>query len=156
MLDVQFTIKGDITVLALAVESSIEKIQQELAYRIVDETRRLIDQSVPRGRVYRRGAIKARATKKGLAAGLKPSGKTRMVVGARFHRASAPGQPITEDSGRSYRDITVTRLKRGVYRIRFGGWTGYWEFMAKEPLRRRTIIPAIETAVRKTFGSSKL
>lgn len=138
------------------VDREIEKLQQEFAYRLVDEARRVMDESVPRGRVYRRGAIKKRRTKEGLAMGLRASGKTRMVVGYKFHRASAPGQPIAEDTGRSYRDMKVTRTGKGRYRVRFGGWTGYWEFQVPPAMRRPTIVPAIRSAAEKTFASSKL
>lgn len=139
-----------------ATGEQIDKWQQELAYRLVDEARRIMDESTPRGRVYRRGSIKGRRTKQGIEAGLRRSGKTRMVTGSRFHRASAPGQPIAEDSGKSYRDIKVTRMKRGTYRVRFGGWTGYWEFDVPASMQRPTIIPAIESAVQKTFSDTKL
>jgi hypothetical protein len=104
----------------LTIDERIEEIEEELAYRIVDEARRFIDESKPSGRIYRRGSIKGSRTKEGIAAGLRRSGKTRMIVGSRFHRASAPGQPLAEDSGESYRDITVRRVGKGNYRVRFG------------------------------------
>lgn len=141
---------------ALTLDPAVERIEEELAYRIVDEARRIIDESQPRGRVYRRGSIKGSRTKQGIAAGLRRSGKTRMIVGTRFHRASAPGQPLAEDSGQSYRDITVRRVGKGAYRVRFGGWTGFWEFVVPKDLQRPTVIPAVEAAVEKTFGESKL
>jgi len=156
LLNVQIRVVGDIKALGTAIESDLDKLQQELAYRIVDESRRIMDESTPRGRIYRRGSIKGRRTKQGIAMGLRASGKTRMVTGSRFHRASAPGQPIAEDSGKSYRDIKVTRMQKGSYRVRFGGWTGYWEFDVPPAMQRPTIIPAIESAVEKTFSKSKL
>lgn len=84
--------------------------------------------------------------------GLKPRGSSRMVTGATFHRASAAGQPLAEDTGESYRDMSVRRMAGGVYRVRFGGWTGYWEFVVPEDMRRPTVMPAIEAAVAKTFN----
>lgn len=153
---IKVTVQSDIRSLGRIVEGDIEKLEQELAYRIVDEARRIMDSSVPRGRVYRRAAIKGRRTKQGIEAGLRASGKTRMITGYKFHRASAPGQPIAEDSGRSYRDITVTRLGSGRYRVRFGGWTGYWEFAVPDSMKRPTIVPAIEAAVEKTLAESKI
>jgi hypothetical protein len=170
MLAVHLTISGDLKALGNVIEGDIEKWQQELAYRIVDESRRIMDESTPRGRVYRRGSIKGRRTKQGIVAGLRESGKTRMIVGYRIHRASAPGQPPAEDSGKTYRDITVRRMSKGTYRVRFGGAAGYLEFgtYARSSrggsmgphrggmLARPYIIPAIEAAVRKTFAESKL
>ena len=153
---VQISIVGDMNALSKAREGDFDKFEQELAYRIVDESRRIMDASTPRGRVYRKGTIRGRRTKQGVQAGLRASGKTRMVTGSRVHRASAPGQPIAEDTGRSYRDIHVTRIGNGQYRIRFGGWTGYWEFFAPPRLRRQTILPAIEAAVQKTLAESKI
>lgn len=156
MLAINVRVSGDIKGPGNALDRDIDKLTQELAYRIVDESRRLIDESIPRGRVYRRGAIKGRRTKQGIEAGLRASGKTRMITGYRFHRASAPGQPLAEDTGRSYRDIRVSRVKSGTYRVRFGGWTGYWEFEVPPAMRRPTIIPAIERAAEKTFAESKI
>jgi hypothetical protein len=140
----------------LRLDQAVEEFEEELAYRIVDEARRLIDESKPSGRIYRRGSIKGSRTKEGIEAGLRRSGKTRMIVGSRFHRASAPGQPLAEDSGESYRDITVRRIGSGNYRVRFGGWTGYWEFVVPPDLQRPTVMPAIEAAVKKTFGESQI
>jgi hypothetical protein len=137
------------------LERDLDRLQEELAYRIVDEARRIMDESTPRGRVYRRGSIKGQRTKQGIEAGLRRSGKTRMITGSQFHRASAPGQPIAEDTGESYRDITVRRVRKGTFRIRFGGWTGYWEFQVPPSMQRLTIMPAIEAAVDKTFGQGR-
>ena len=153
MFAVSISIPTNIPALVRAVESDIDKWEQELAYRIPDEARRLMDESTPTGRVYRRGSIRGRRTKAGIEAGLRTSGRTRMVVGSRFHRASAPGQPPAEDTGRLYRDITVRRMASGRYRVRFGApYIGFLEFTLNRPV----VIPAIEAAVQKTFSESKL
>jgi len=152
MLAVNITLPN-IPELVNAIERDVEKWEQELAYRIVDEARRLMDESIPAGRVYRRGVIKGRRTKAGIAAGLRASGKTRMITGSRFHRASAKGQPPAEDTGRLYRDITVRRMASGRYRVRFGApYAGFLEFNLDRPF----VMPAIEAAVQKTFGQTKI
>lgn len=156
MIGVKIKVVGDLRTLSGNLERDIDKLQQEIAYRIVDESRRLMDESTPSGRVYRRGSIKGRRTKQGVKAGLRRSGKTRMIVGSRFHRASAPGQPPAEDTGRLYRSINVRRMAKGNYRVRFGGAAGYLEFGTRNMDARPFIIPAVEIAIQKTFADSKL
>lgn len=150
MLNVQIKVVGDLKALGAAIESDIDKLQQELAYRIVDEARILM-KGTKTGRLYRRGSMRGRRTKQGIEAGLRQWGKSRMITGSRFHRASAPGEAVAIDTGRAYRDIKVTRMKRGSYRVRFGGWVGYWEFEVPPSMQRPTIIPAVQAAVEKMF-----
>jgi HK97 gp10 family phage protein len=122
----------------------IEKLEQELAYRIVDEARTLMDSSTPGGRLYRKG----RFTRRNKVGGQRASG-----AGMRIHRASAPGQPPAEDSGKLYRDIKVTRLKSGHYRVRFGAsYAGYLEFGTRNMSARPFVLPSIQAAVEKTFN----
>ena len=127
------------------IARDIDKLEQELAYRIVDEARTLIDSSTPAGRLYRRGRF-GRGASRGL-------GTRARGPGRRFHRASAPGQPPAEDTGRLYREITVRRLRSGSYRVRFGTrYAGYLEFGTGRMRPRPFIMPAIDIAVRKTFA----
>src|SRR5688572_23913063 len=84
------------------VMRDIDKLEKELAYRIVDEARTLMDESVPAGRLYRRGGFSRGASK-----GLRLQGGRARGVGNRIHRASRAGQPPAEDTGRLYRDMTV-------------------------------------------------
>lgn len=127
------------------IARDIDKIEQELAYRIVEESRALMDGSTPRGRLYRRGRFRARQSR-----GL--GGRAR-GPGTRIHRASAPGQPPAEDTGKLYREITVRRLKSGHYRVRFGArYAGFLEFGTSRMAARPYVLPAIDTAVRKTFA----
>jgi hypothetical protein len=130
------------------IEKDIDRLEQELAYRIVDEARTLIDSSTPAGRVYRRGSFGRRHSR---GFGQRASG-----AGRRFHRASAHGQPPAEDTGRTYWDINVSRLSSGRYRVRFGGVAGYLEFGTSRMRPRPYILPAIENAVRKVFDGSAL
>jgi hypothetical protein len=149
-ISLQMTVRGSEDAIR-ATGRDIDKLEQELAYRIVDESRTLMDSSVPSGRVYRRGGFR-RGQSRGLNAG---PGRRARGAGSRFHRASAPGQPPAEDSGRLYRDINVRRLSTGRYRVRFGaGYAGYLEFGTGRMRARPFVLPAIETAVQKTFGVS--
>lgn len=134
--------------IAVAIGKDVEALEQEFAYRIVDEARTLIDSSVPRGRLYRRGGFK-RGESRGLNTGV---GRRARGPGIRIHRASAPGQPPAEDTGRTYGNITVRRMKSGHYRIRFGGAAGYLEVGTKRMKPRPYIIPAIERAAEKVFN----
>ncbi len=130
--------------LAAIIGRDIDKLEQELAYRIVDEARALIDGSVPSGKLYRRGSFGRRN---------RIQGQRASGPGRRFHRASAPGQPPAEDSGKLYKNIKVTRLKSGTYRVRFGAnYAGYLEFGTKHMSPRPFVINAIEAAVDKTFN----
>lgn len=138
-LDIRVTTTGVLE----RIDKSIEKLEQELTYRIVDEARTLIDSSVPAGRIYRRGSF-GRGASRGL--GAKARGK-----GSRFHRASAPGQPPAEDTGKTYRDISVRRMRKGYYRVRFGGAAGYLEFGTSRMKPRPYILKAVEIAAEKTF-----
>jgi len=79
-----------------------------------------IDASVPAGRTYRRGRIVRVATKKNAVQGLRSvvmsNGKKGRVVGNKFHKASASGQPPARDTSRLYRGMKMKRL--AAYRIR--------------------------------------
>lgn len=134
--------------LGRSIDRDVERLEQELAYRIVDEARTLIDTSVPSGRIYRRGRFR-RGQSRGL-------GKRAAGPGMRFHRASAPGQPPAEDTGKTYQDINVRKMAKGNYRIRFGGKAGYLEFGTRHMRPRPYIVPAIERAVDKVFNGSIL
>jgi hypothetical protein len=127
------------------IERDIDRIEKELAWRIPDEARALMDSSTPSGKLYRRGSFR-RGQSRGL-------GSRARGVGTRIHRASAPGQPPAEDTGRLYRDITVRRMASGRYRVRFGaGYAGYLELGTGRMRARPFVIPAIERAIEKTFA----
>lgn len=133
------------------IERDIEKLEKELAFRIVDEARTLMDSSIPSGRLYRRGSFR-----RGQSSGLRLMGQRARGAGTRIHRASAPGQPPAEDTGRTYRDIHVRRMGKGTWRVRFGGAAGYLEFGTSRMRERPFIVPAIQKAVHKVFDGSKL
>lgn len=74
-----------------------------------------IDESTPAGRLYRRDRITTRRTKALDQIGIKrvkgrSQDRTRSLVGFRFHRASAWGQPPARDTSRLYRSIRVRRV----------------------------------------------
>jgi hypothetical protein len=123
------------------IENKVDDLEMKLAEQIVIESRRLIDESTPTGRLYRRKAF-GRGAVRGL--GVRASGP-----GRRFHRASAPGQPPAKDTGKLYRDIKAFRTGRGKVRVKFGApYAGYLEFNLNRPF----ILPAIERAVDKVFN----
>jgi hypothetical protein len=145
MILLEFKITGLSEVLS-GLESDIDNFQSRLAEQIPVEARRIIDEGKPSGRLYRRKAITKRKTKGLLQLGLKQRGKTQVVAGSQFHRASRKGEPWANDSGRAYREISVRKTAKGHYQVRFGApYTGILEFTLDRPVA----IPAIEAAVRK-------
>lgn len=130
------------------IEADIDKLEKEIAWRIPDEARALMDESTPSGRLYRRGSFK-----RGASRGLRLQGRRARGVGTRIHRASAPGQPPAEDTGRLYRDITVRRMSKGNYRVRFGApHAGFLDVGTRNMRPRPFIMKAIERAVEKAFA----
>lgn len=85
----------------------LDKAAQQSAAELEAKIKQKILSSVPAGKVYARGALTARANKAQLGLGLlrKPGTKTRVIIGNRFHRASAKGQPPAVDSGKLLNSI---------------------------------------------------
>ena len=145
MIAVNVKIIGNLDFLA----KEIDALSQKFAEQIVVEARRLIDESVPRGRWYGRGAITGRRSKALERMGLQNRGKTRSVTGTRIHRASAKGQPPAKDTGRLYREIRVARYGKSTWRVVFGApYAGYLEFNLDRPVA----LPAIQAAAEKVFN----
>lgn len=142
MIGLEIKIQGDLSGLNIEFDNLAERI----ANQIPIEARAVMDESTPTGRLYRRGGIRGRMLK-----GLRraPGTKNRAIVGTRIHRASAPGQAPAKDSGRLYKDIKVSRSKRGTFRVRFGAeYAGFLEFKLNRPFA----LPAIERAVNKVLN----
>lgn len=95
-------------------DALIEPFMDEVAESVPVAFRSGVDSEPARGILYKRGNITARRTKRGVAAGFKAVKKTRMNVGSRFHRASAPGQFPARDSNRLYNKIRI--VKKGLDR----------------------------------------
>lgn len=145
VLKINISISGDLDFIA----KEIEEIQRKIAEQVPIEARRIIDESSPSGRVYRRKAITTRRTKAKERIGLRRRGKTRLISGYGFHRASAKGQPPAKDTGKLYRNIKVLRKNATEYRVVFGApYAGYLEFNLDRPF----VLPAIEAAVRKVLN----
>jgi hypothetical protein len=141
MISLNISIKHD-----LNLPAEIEALTEKFVNQIPIEARRIIDESTPRGRLYRRGGIRGRMLK-----GLRraPGTKTRAIVGSRIHRAAAKGQPPAIDSGRLKREIKVARSGRGKFRVIFGApYAGILEFQLDRPFA----MPAIEAAAKAVFG----
>jgi hypothetical protein len=130
------------------IEKDIDVISEQLADQIQIEAQKILEVPPARhGRLYRRGAIKGRLTKKGLLSGLKQSGN-RLIIGQNIHRASAPGEAPAKDTGRLQSNITVRKSGRGRYQVRFGApYAGILEFELNRPF----ILPAIDAAVKAVF-----
>lgn len=97
----------------LDLSPEIENLIDDVANAVPEAFRFGVDSQTPKGRLYRRGNITGRLTKRGLKSGFKQTAKTRMAVGSRFHRASAKGQFPAKDSGDLYKNIRV--VKRGKF-----------------------------------------
>lgn len=103
MFEIRLTVQSE-----LDITPEIIGVIDQIADAVPEEFRRAVDQQTPAGRLYRRGAITGRLTKRGLASGLRQTSKTRMAIGSKFHRASAPGQFPAKDTGRLYNRIRRT------------------------------------------------
>lgn len=124
----------------------IDNLIGRFSERISFHFTRLMTTGTRSGRLYRKGSFDRRSR----IGGQRPQGR-----GSRIHRASAPGEPLASDSGRTARSVTVRRLKSGVYRIRVGGAAGFWE-VRNDGKSRPTLLPAIEAAADEIFNGSEL
>jgi hypothetical protein len=79
----------------------LDKAVQESGAELEGEIKTTITDSVPAGRLYRKGSITKTATKPLLALGLRTrkGNAKRVIVGSRIHRASKKGQPPAVDTG---------------------------------------------------------
>lgn len=119
----------------------VDNLIGEFVAKIEANFRRTMTTGTRSGRLYRKGRFDGRSR----VGGQRPQGK-----GNRIHRASAPGEPLATDTGRTLKTWSVRRLKSGVYRIRIGGGAAFWELRAKDA--RPTLLPSIEAAAEEIFG----
>lgn len=139
----------------LDLTDEISAAMDSLADEFVTEIKNGIDASSPSGKTYRRKAITGRRTKKLLALGLKKSGKTRVITGYQYHKASAKGQAPAKDSKSLYKSVRVTSRGKTKKTIAIQGHAYYLDPMFKgQPngggyLDRPFLQPALEIAVNK-------
>lgn len=132
---------------AAGIDRDVDALIGRFAARISFHFQRLMSTGTRSGRLYRKGGFDRRSR----VGGHRPSGR-----GSRIHRASAPGEPLASDTGKTARSVTVRRLKSGVYRVRVGGAAGYWEIGDQRNAARPTLLPAIEAAAEEIFNGSDL
>jgi hypothetical protein len=142
---------GDIQILvnlpelAEGITRDIGDVAMQIATGIEGEAKRLIQQTVPAGRTYRRGAINRPANSKLLGMGLKLSRtrQGRVVAGYSFHRASAPGQPPANDTSNLVNSIKAKRTGEVSATLDINaGYAGFLEPPAD--LNRPFVAPAID------------
>lgn len=100
MIETRITIQANFD-----LTDDIGQVINDLTEQMPKSFRALTDESVPTGRLYKRGRIRGRFLK-----GLQrvPGTKTRAFVGQKFHRASAKGQIPAKDSGELYKKVRVS------------------------------------------------
>lgn len=94
-----------------ALKSVSRSVMKDSAQELETKLKVNINSSTPAGRLYRRRAITGRRTQKAIKQGFRPvkGASTRIVVGYRFHRASAWGQPPARDTDTLYKSLKVRR-----------------------------------------------
>lgn len=137
-------------------ENGLKRAAFALHSKIIDNIRL----SRPSGRTYRRGAITAKFSKRkhsGLRLRTK-AGTNRVITGAKFHRASAPGQPPAIDTGRLLNSIRIVRAGSNRYII--GTGVVYAAVLDNEkklnrPFFRRVVLNFQRTEFLKFFKRTK-
>lgn len=92
------------------------KAVHEIGVEAVNDIHENIDQSIPGGITYRRGSIKRKASAANNVPGLRRAKDGRRIVGSKFHKASAKGQPPAKDTKRLYNSTKSRRIS--AYRVR--------------------------------------
>ncbi len=141
----EIVIHANLPELAEGVTRDIGDVAWQVATGIEGEAKRLIQQSIPTGRTYRRGAINKRATVSLLQMGLRLSKRRQgqIVAGYRFHRASAPGQPPANDTSNLVNSMKARRTGEMSAEMAVNaGYAGVLE--DPEGLNRPFVMPAID------------
>lgn len=100
----------------------------EIGLDAIKDVQENIDNSIPAGRTYRRGAITRKASKRNAVKGLRMTkGGTHRIVGSKFHKASKFGQAPAKDTKRLYRSNKIKRLS--AFRVRVYNDTPYAEYL---------------------------
>jgi hypothetical protein len=99
-LNIEIKIGANLPKLMEGIEHEIGDLAWQIVAGVEGEAKRLMQQSTPTGRTYRRGEINKPASIVLLRMGLQFSKRRQgaVVAGFRFHRASAAGQPPAPDT----------------------------------------------------------
>ena len=136
-------IKGSARNVPEEIEKDIDNLSRKFAANIVAAIPEVMRSGTRTGKLYRRGRFR-----RGQSRGLR--GVRARGAGNRIHRASAPGEPLASDTGRTERSISIRQMRKGVIRIRVGGGVAFWELRGAGA--RPTVLPAIELAAQRTFA----
>ena len=123
----EIEIQANLPALAEGITREIGDVAMKVALSIEAEAKRLIQQSQPTGRVYRRAAITKPATQSLLALGLRLSRSRagKVIAGYRFHRASAPGQPPANETSNLVNSMKAKRTGKTFAELRINaGYAG--------------------------------
>jgi hypothetical protein len=125
------------------IARDIGDLALQVALSIEAEAKREIQQSQPHGRVYRRAAVTALASQRLLDIGLRLSDRRKghVIVGYRIHRASAPGEPPTNDTSALVNSMKAKRTGKSSAELAINaGYAGILEFEINRPF----VQPAID------------
>jgi len=151
-LKYEIEIRANLPALAEGVTREIGDVALQVALGIEAEAKRLIQQSTPTGRTYRRAPITRAASRRLLALGLKLSRSQpgRVIAGYKFHRASAIGQPPANDTSNLVNSMKARRRGKSSAELAINaGYAGFLEPPAK--LRRPFVSPAIEFTLERVL-----
>ena len=141
----EIVIQADLPELMEGITRDIGDVAWQIAASVEGEAKRLIQQSTPTGRTYRRGAINKRASLGLLKAGFELSKRRQgqIVAGYRFHRASARGQPPANDTSNLVNSLKARRTGEMSAEVDINA--GYaWFLENPEGLDRPFVMPAID------------
>lgn len=151
-----FEIQRDLGKLAESLEEDVNEFVVKTAFRIEAEAKALIQHSSPSGRTYRRGAIHKAASKRLVSAGYRISRRSpgKVIVGYKFHRASAPGQPPATDSSNLVNNINARPTGLAQAEVNFNAaYSGLLEFGTGRMAPRPHVERAINMALDRTLPS---
>lgn len=146
-MKIEIVIQANLPQLAEGLTRDIGEVAMQVVLGIEGEAKRLIQQSTPHGRVYRRGPITRPASQRLLAIGLKLS-KTKpgqIIAGSKFHRASAPGEPPASDTANLVNSIRAKRTGAMSAELDINaGYAGLLEAGTARMAPRPFVFPAID------------
>jgi hypothetical protein len=144
-LRTEIVINANLPEMAEGITRDIGDVAMQVALGIEAEAKRLIQQTAPAGRIYRRAAILRATSQRLLKLGLKASRSRagKVVAGYKFHRASAKGQPPANDTSNLVNSMKARRTGKASAELAINaGYAGFLEPPA--PLGRPFVAPAID------------